>query len=75
MAESEDRRLPSPRPGDATADHGVVFLEGPRGVVAALTPEAAEATGRNLQQAASLAARQRGEAARAPIRLGRRDKG
>ena len=58
---------PSPQeaesaPGVATAEQGVVLLDGPDGVAIAMTPEAAEATGRSLIAAAEEAAGQRGEA-------------
>jgi hypothetical protein len=59
MSEREDRRTPSACPAIATAENGVVLLDGPQGAVAALTPEAAEATSENLRRAASQAARQR----------------
>lgn len=49
-------------PGIATAEQGVVLLDGPDGVAIAMTPEAAEATGRSLIAAAEEAAGQRGEA-------------
>jgi hypothetical protein len=52
-------RLPSPLPCEATAEQGVVLLDGPQGVVMTLTPEAAHATGENLRRAASAATRQR----------------
>ena len=63
MADSEDRHLPSARPGVATAEQGVVILDGPQGAVATLTPEAAAATGDSLQRAAGRAERQRRDAA------------
>jgi hypothetical protein len=59
MSEPEDRHTPSVRPAIATAENGVVLLDGPQGAVAALTPEAADATSENLRRAASQAARQR----------------
>ena len=69
MADPEDRRLPSARPGVAIAEQGVVFLEGPHGVAATLTPEAAAATGENLCRAAARAAQQRTEAPDEPVPL------
>ena len=47
-------------PGIATAESGVVILDGPDGVAVTMTPEAAAQTGRNLIQAAE-AAEQQGE--------------
>lgn len=62
MADSNDRLNPSPRPGTATAEQGVVLLDCPRGAVVTLTPEAAEATSESLRQAAALAEDQRNAA-------------
>jgi hypothetical protein len=62
MADPDNRQLPSQQPGSATAHGGVVFLDGPHGAVATLTPEAAAVTGKNLYIAACLAAVQRGPA-------------
>jgi hypothetical protein len=45
-------------PGVATAEQGVVLLDGPDGVAIAMTPEAAEETGRRLVAAAQEAASQ-----------------
>lgn len=59
MAESNDRLKPSPRPGTATAEQGVVLLDCPRGAVVTLTPEAAKATSQSLREAAALAEDQR----------------
>ena len=59
MPDPDDPRQPSPRPGKAIADQGAVLLDGPRGAVVTLTPEAAEATGESLRRAAALAAGQR----------------
>ena len=47
-------------PGIATAESGVVILDGPDGVAVTMTPAAAAQTGRNLIQAAE-AAEQQGE--------------
>jgi len=50
---SEPRSLsPVTRPGQATAEEGVVLLDGPSGVAVAMTPEAAVETARSLCQAA-----------------------
>jgi hypothetical protein len=62
VADSNDRLNPSPRPGTATAEQGVVLLDCPRGAVVTLTPEAAEATSESLRQAAALAEDQRNAA-------------
>jgi len=50
-------------PGVASAEQGVVLLDGPDGVAIAMTPEAAEATGRSLIAAAEEALAQRGSEA------------
>ena len=47
------------KPGTASAESGVVILDGPDGVAVTLTVEAAEATGRSLIAAAEQAAAQR----------------
>lgn len=39
--------------GTASAEAGIVLLEGPGGLAIALTPDAAEATARNLTAAAA----------------------
>ncbi|NYT40072.1 hypothetical protein HZY97_04845 [Sphingomonas sp. R-74633] len=49
---------PEQHPGVATAEQGVVLLDGPDGVAIAMTPEAAEETGRRLMAAAQEAASQ-----------------
>jgi hypothetical protein len=49
-------------PGIASAEQGLVLLDGPDGVAIAMTPAAAEKTGRSLIAAAEEAAIQRGEA-------------
>lgn len=41
--------------GKATAESGVVLLDGPGGVAVAMTPEAARETGRTLIEAADQA--------------------
>lgn len=55
--------MPEEEGGVATAELGLVLLDGPNGVAVAMTPEAAEATGHSLLAAAETAAgqRQRGE--------------
>jgi hypothetical protein len=47
--------------GIATAEAGMVLLDGPDGVAIALTPDAAEATGRSLLAAAQQARGQASE--------------
>lgn len=64
MSDPEDPLKPSPRPGTAIAEQGAVLLDGPRGVIMALTPEAAEQTSKNLHRAAVLAGDQRRAAAK-----------
>jgi len=39
-------------PGKASAEEGLVFLDGPDGIAVAMTPDAAERTGQSLLQAA-----------------------
>lgn len=46
---------PEDHGGEATAEEGVVILDGPDGVAVTMTPEAAEATGRALLDAAEKA--------------------
>jgi N-acetyl-gamma-glutamylphosphate reductase len=41
--------------GKATAEEGVVFLDGPDGVAISMTPDCAEQTGRELIDAAAQA--------------------
>lgn len=53
---------PEKQPGIATAEAGMVMLDGPDGVAVAMTPEAADATGRSLIAAAAEAANQSGAA-------------
>jgi hypothetical protein len=53
---------PAADPGVASAEQGMVLLDGPDGVAIAMTPEAADATGRSLIAAAEEASGQRGEA-------------
>ncbi|HEU0044589.1 hypothetical protein [Sphingomonas sp.] len=44
--------------GEASAEEGMVMLDGPDGVAVSMTPEAAEETGRRLIAAAEAARRQ-----------------
>lgn len=47
--------------GMATAEQGIVLLDGPKGVAVSLSPEATEQSGLNLIIAAAAAQQQRGE--------------
>ncbi|RYD42852.1 MAG: hypothetical protein EOP63_11670 [Sphingomonadales bacterium] len=49
---------PETKPGVATAEGGLVFLDGPDGVAATMTADAAARTGQNLIDAAAIAATQ-----------------
>lgn len=49
---------PAEEPGVATAEQGVVMLDGPDGVAIAMTPGAAQETGRRLIVAAAEASGQ-----------------
>ncbi len=55
------RKRPEPREdaGVATAEDGVVILDGPDGVAVTMTPEAAVQTAESLQAAARQARKQR----------------
>ncbi len=48
----------SPEPGEVSVESGLVLLDGPNGIAASLTPEAAEETGRRLIDAANAARRE-----------------
>jgi len=50
---------PEESPGVASAEQGVVLLDGPDGVAISMTPEAAEATAHSLLAAAEEAGKQR----------------
>jgi len=52
---------PLSQPGIASAEDGVVLLDGPNGVALTLTPDAAARTGHSLVSAAEMAERQRAE--------------
>jgi hypothetical protein len=62
MSEEPSPHQPEGHAGIANAEDGFVILDGPNGVAVAMTPEAAEQTGRSLLAAAEEAAGQRGEA-------------
>ncbi|WP_432769996.1 MAG: hypothetical protein HEQ22_04405 [Sphingopyxis sp.] len=49
---------PETQPGIATAEGGLVFLDGPDGVAATMTADAAARTGQSLINAAAVAAGQ-----------------
>lgn len=51
-------KQPESEPGRASADNGVVILDGPDGVAVAIQPDAAEETGRRLIGAAKEAREQ-----------------
>lgn len=55
-----DPQAPRTDAGIATAAAGQVLLDGPNGVALAMTPDAAEETGRRLIAAAAEARTQRG---------------
>ncbi|MHA6719299.1 hypothetical protein ACX40Y_07575 [Sphingomonas sp. RS6] len=60
MAASTDRALEPERVGGvASAEDGLVLLDGPNGVAVAMTVEAAESTARSLCSAATEAKAQR----------------
>jgi hypothetical protein len=63
MRDEHSPQQPQSTPGVATAEQGVVLLDGPDGVAIAMTPNAAEITGHRLIAAAEEAANQSGEAA------------
>lgn len=52
MGQKISPAAPEEEPGVATAEQGVVLLDGPDGVAIAMTPYAAEETGRRLLEAA-----------------------
>lgn len=49
---------PETEPGVASAEDGVVILDGPDGVAVTMTPDAAQRTGQSLISAAELADKQ-----------------
>ncbi|MBX3595143.1 MAG: hypothetical protein KF783_11765 [Sphingomonas sp.] len=51
-------RQPHTRAGSASAESGIVMLDGPNGIAIAMTPDAAEETARRLQTAAKEARQQ-----------------
>lgn len=59
MRDPTDELQPATTPGIATAEGGLVFLDGPDGVAATMTAHAAAGTGQSLIQAAAVAERQK----------------
>ncbi|MHA4835922.1 hypothetical protein [Sphingopyxis sp. MSC1_008] len=55
MTVTSDTPTPQAEPGVATAEDGVVLLDGPDGLALTLTPDAAERTGQSLIDAAATA--------------------
>jgi len=53
---------PETEPGIASAENGLVFLDGPDGVAMTLTADAAARTGQSLIEAAALAESQKAAA-------------
>lgn len=62
MRNPTDELQPETQPGIATAEGGLVFLDGPDGVATTMTPEAAAGTGQSLIAAAATAERQQATA-------------
>lgn len=62
MRDPTDELQPETQPGIATAEGGLVFLDGPDGVATTMTPAAAARTGRSLIDAAATAERQQATA-------------
>lgn len=58
MTEDTSLRQPMDEPGIATAEGGLVLLDGPDGIAVTLTPQAAESTAQNLLAAARDALKQ-----------------
>jgi hypothetical protein len=50
-----EHHIPEELPGVASAEQGVVILDGPNGVAIAMTPDAADSTARSLLAAAERA--------------------
>lgn len=62
MRNPTDELQPETQPGIATAEGGLVFLDGPDGVATTMTPEAAAGTGQSLIDATATAERQQATA-------------
>ncbi len=67
MAEWKEPFQPSDDAGAASAEEGVVILDGPFSVAVTFTPEAALRTSENLRLAAKLAREQRERALRKEV--------
>ncbi|KQZ73260.1 hypothetical protein ASE06_12720 [Sphingopyxis sp. Root214] len=50
---------PETEPGVASAEEGLVFLDGPDGIAKTMTPDAAQRTGQSLIEAAAEATKQK----------------
>lgn len=50
---------PETEPGVASAEGGLVFLDGPDGIAKTMTPDAAQRTGQSLVEAAAEAEKQK----------------
>lgn len=58
MTEASNAPQPLTQPGVASAEDGLVILDGPNGVAVTMTPDAAQKTGNSLILAANHAAKQ-----------------
>jgi len=58
MKNSSNDRQPETQPGVASAEEGLVILDGPDGVAVTMTAAAAAETGANLLEAACVAQKQ-----------------
>ena len=58
MTELSGVRQPQTKPSIASAEEGVVLLDGPDGLAVSMTPDAAAQTGQSLISAAEIADRQ-----------------
>lgn len=66
MPDRSTARQPSNDAGKATAEHGVVILDGPDGIAVTMTPEAAARTADSLHAAAQQARTHRPDPTRQP---------
>jgi hypothetical protein len=62
MTDASASLEPETEPGIATAEEGVVLLDGPDGIAMTLTADCAARTGQRLIEAAAAAERQKDEA-------------
>lgn len=58
MTDPSTMPQPHSEPGIASAEDGLVILDGPNGVAVTMTPEAAAGTGQSLISAAAVASQQ-----------------